>query len=206
MRSGSERLLGVQIDCAGLRCGSTAGQDERIPWAIARVRLPDARAPVRTIADRSRMVVKECRMVAREFRMIAREFRMIAREFRMIAREFRMVAREDRMVARRLRRALGASARSHRAADARLPIPGGHKPVRMADRRPRTLARPWRTPAAASGFLSPDSGKSRRHSCRSLAGWDDRLALWEPRDPVSDRQFPGRTDASTVRSEAGSGR
>ena len=192
MRSGSERLLGVQIDCAGLRCGSTAGQDERIPWAIARVRLPDARAPVRTIADRSRMVVKECRMVAREFRMIAREFRM--------------VAREDRMVARRLRRALGASARSHRAADARLPIPGGHKPVWMADRRSRTLARRWRTPAAASGFLSPDSGKSRRHSCRSLAGWDDRLALWEPRDPVSDRQFPGRTDASTVRSEAGSGR
>ena len=192
MRSGSERLLGVQIDCAGLRCGSTAGQDERIPWAIARVRLPDARAPVRTIADRSRMVVKECRMVAREFRMVAREFRM--------------VAREDRMVARRLRRALGASARSHRAADARLPIPGGHKPVWMADRRSRTLARRWRTPAAASGFLSHDSGKSRRHSFRSLAGWDDRLALWEPRDPVSDRQFPGRTDASTVRSEAGSGR
>jgi hypothetical protein len=199
MRSGSERLLGVQIDCVGLRCDSTAGSDESIRWAIACFRPPDARTPARTIADRSRMVVNE-------FRIVTREDRIVTREVRMVARESRMVAREGRMVARQLRRAPGVSARSHRVADARLPIPGGHKPVRMTDRRSRTVARRWWTPGAASGSLSPDSGRSRRHSCRSLAGWDDRLALSEPRDPVSDRQYPGRTDASTVRSEAGSRR
>jgi len=188
------------LRCDEIRLRATARRSDRLrraprrfhgragrehPFAIACVPPPDARTPVRTIADRSRMVAKG---------------------FRMVAKGFRMVTREHRMVARQLRRALGGSARSHRAADARLPIPGGHKPVRMGDWRSRTVARRRQTRRAASGWFSHDFGKSRRHSYRSLAGWDGRLALSAPRDPVSDRQSPGRTDASAVRSEAGSRR